>query len=176
MAHLPHQLLMPVRMRLSWQLLRAMLSPLRVNDADYEAVEATSKYSGSECVVMVMALVLMHMLIHMMIQVLNLSLTLIVVVLMRLLIATVYCMRLRIFSCLKEMERRQRYGNCLFTNLNKEPQRTICTLSSLMYASALAEYECCILIALMRPIQVLRSDNTMYILHPQEHMQAYFLV
>ncbi|MDO4676764.1 MAG: hypothetical protein Q4A68_09430, partial [Anaerobiospirillum succiniciproducens] len=45
------------------------------------------------------------------------------------------------FSCLKEMERRQRYGNCMFTNLNKEPQRTICTLSSLMYASALAEYE-----------------------------------
>ena len=43
------------------------------------------------------------------------------------------------FSCLKEMERRQRYGNCLFTNLNNEPQRTICTLSSLMYASALAE-------------------------------------
>ena len=29
------------------------------------------------------------------------------------------------FSCLKEMERRQRYGNCLFTNLNKEPQLSL---------------------------------------------------
>lgn len=67
------------------------------------------------------------------------------------------------FSCLKEMERRQRYGNCLFTNLNKEPQRTICTLSSLMYASALAEYERRIHSVNETYSDIYVSDNTMYI-------------
>lgn len=67
------------------------------------------------------------------------------------------------FSCLKEMERRQRYGNCLFTNLNKEPQRTICTLSSLMYASALAEYERRIHSVNETYSDIYASDNTMYI-------------
>lgn len=67
------------------------------------------------------------------------------------------------FSCLKEMERRQRYGNCLFTNLNKDPQRTICTLSSLMYASALAEYERRIHSVNETYSDIYVSDNTMYI-------------
>ncbi|MDY2799648.1 MAG: hypothetical protein SOV16_10925, partial [Anaerobiospirillum succiniciproducens] len=67
------------------------------------------------------------------------------------------------FSCLKEMERRQRYGNCLFTNLNKEPQRTICTLTSLMYASALAEYERRIRSVNETYSDIYVSDNTMYI-------------
>lgn len=67
------------------------------------------------------------------------------------------------FSCLKEMERRQRYGNCLFTNLNKEPQRTICNLSSLMYASALAEYERRIHSVNETYSDIYVSDNTMYI-------------
>ena len=67
------------------------------------------------------------------------------------------------FSCLKEMQRRQRYGNCLFTNLNKEPQRTICTLSSLMYASALAEYERRIHSVNETYSDIYVSDNTMYI-------------
>lgn len=67
------------------------------------------------------------------------------------------------FSCLKEMERRQRYGNCLFTNLNKEPQRTICTLSSLMYASAFAEYERRIHSVNETYSDIYVSDNTMYI-------------
>ena len=67
------------------------------------------------------------------------------------------------FSCLKEMERRQRYGNCLFTNLNKEPQRTICTLSALMYASALAEYERRIHSVNETYSDIYVSDNTMYI-------------
>ncbi|WP_308498072.1 hypothetical protein [uncultured Anaerobiospirillum sp.] len=67
------------------------------------------------------------------------------------------------FSCLKEMERRQRYGNCLFTNLNKEPQRTICTISSLMYASALAEYERRIHSVNETYSDIYVSDNTMYI-------------
>ena len=67
------------------------------------------------------------------------------------------------FSCIKEMERRQRYGNCLFTNLNKEPQRTICTLSSLMYASALAEYERRIHSVNETYSDIYVSDNTMYI-------------
>ena len=67
------------------------------------------------------------------------------------------------FSCLKEMDRRQRYGNCLFTNLNKEPQRTICTLSSLMYASALAEYERRIHSVNETYSDIYVSDNTMYI-------------
>ena len=67
------------------------------------------------------------------------------------------------FSCLKEIERRQRYGNCLFTNLNKEPQRTICTLSSLMYASALAEYERRIHSVNETYSDIYVSDNTMYI-------------
>ena len=67
------------------------------------------------------------------------------------------------FSCLKEMERRQRYSNCLFTNLYKEPQRTICTLSSLMYASALAEYERRIHSVNETYSDIYVSDNTMYI-------------
>ncbi|WP_317383719.1 hypothetical protein, partial [Anaerobiospirillum succiniciproducens] len=56
-----------------------------------------------------------------------------------------------------------RYGNCLFTNLNKEPQRTICTLSSLMYASALAEYERRIHSVNETYSDIYVSDNTMYI-------------